>query len=189
MERNALVQGRHANTQFEKTFRAGESALTPAAPWYSGETAHGFFTTLIICAANAEPIAEWELYHSLDEGNGLMVDEWYAMYHLLLPRIQEGMRKWSREAQPSDADAYWNVDNDEDTYGWRPDGAATVVEFTRATEELADAVADALVESLRTQAQYFLDDDPEAENLCREARIELALDFVDANRHGGEEGI
>ncbi|MEV4666355.1 hypothetical protein [Microbacterium sp. LWO12-1.2] len=184
----AFTQGRYANTQFEKTFRDRERTLTPPTRWYSGETAHGFFTTLIVAATNAQLITEWELYHSLDEGRGLMVDEWYAMYQLLVPRIQEGMARWSRETQPHDAGAYWNVDNDEDTCDWRPDGAATVVEFTRATDALAESVADALLSSLRSQAQHFLNDDPETENLSREARIELAVDFVDANRHGGEEG-
>lgn len=184
----AYTQGRYANTQFEKTFRDRESILASRTPWLSGETAHGFITTLLIAASNAQLIAEWELYHSLDEGNGLMVDEWYAMYHLLVPRLQEGMKKWSRETQPHEFDAYWNVDNDEETHHWRPDGSATVLEFVRATEELADTVADALLASLHTQAQHFLDDDDESEDLSREARIELALDFVDANRHGGEEG-
>lgn len=114
----AFTQGRYANTQFEKTFRRRESLLAPAAPSLKGETAHGFFTTLIIAASNAQLITEWELYHSLDEGNGLMVDEWYAMHHLLVPRLQEGMQEWSREVQPH-ASSYWNVDNYEDTCDWR----------------------------------------------------------------------
>ncbi|MCT1479378.1 hypothetical protein [Microbacterium sp. p3-SID336] len=184
----AFSESRYANTQFEKAFRSGESALTPAAPWLTGENAHAFLTTLIIAATNAHRIAEWELYHSLDEGNGLMVDEWYAMYRLLVPRIREGMKKWSSEMQPRAAGAYWNIDNDEDTYDWRPDGSATVIEFARATEEVADKVAGALLASLRSQAQYFLDDEDESIDLSREARIELALDFVDDNRYGGGEG-
>lgn len=186
--RMAFTQGLYANTQFEKVFRERESALVPATARFSGETAHGFFTTLLVAAANAQLIAEWELYHSLDEGNGLMVDEWYAMYHLLVPRLQEGMARWSRETQPHDTGAYWNVDNYDDTCGWRPDGCATVLEFKRATDEVADTIADALLTSLRGQAQHFLEDDGDSDNLSREARIELALDFVDANRHGGEEG-
>ncbi|KJL22439.1 hypothetical protein RN51_01751 [Microbacterium oxydans] len=79
-------------------------------------------------------------------------------------------------------------DNDEDTYGWRPDGSATVIEFARATEEVADNVADALLASLRSQGQLFLDDEDASDDLSREARIELALDFVDDNRYGGWEG-
>lgn len=180
----AFSQGRYANAQFERTFRNADSALTSRASSLSGDAAHGFITTLIIAAANAQRIVEWKQYHSLDEGNGLLVDEWYAMYNLLIPRIQAGMAAWSRETQPH-AETYWNIDNDEDTDGWRPDGSATVLEMTRATPELADTIAEALVSSLRTQAESFLDD---ADDLSQDARIELALDFIDVNRHGGEEG-
>lgn len=68
--------------------------------------------------------------------------------------------------------------------GWR----GNVAEFTRATDELADTVADALLTSLRARAQHFLVDEDGSEHLSKKARIELASDFVDANRHGGEEG-
>ena len=182
----ALSEGRYASTRFEKLFRENESTLVARLPWLRGETAHAFVTTLIVAATNAQRIVQWARYHSLDEGNGLMADEWYAMYHLLLPRIQDGMKQWSDEMQPH-AVSYWNIDNVEDTDGWRPDGAATVIEFTRATNDVADTVAAALLASLRAQAQYFLEDEDGSENLSREARIELALDFVDANRHGGDD--
>lgn len=150
----AFTQGRYAHTKFGRAFRDTDSDLTPRTSSLSGEAAHGFITTLIIAATNAQHIAEWELYHSLDEGNGLMVDEWYAMYHLLVPRIQAGMAEWSRKTQ-AHARAYWNTDGIEDTHNWRPDGAATVIEMARATEELADTVATSLISSLRQQADFF----------------------------------
>jgi hypothetical protein len=183
----AFVEGQYATTQFEKAFRDIDSELTPPVSPLPGEAAHGFITTLVVAATNAKHIAEWELYHSLDQGNGLMVDEWYALYRLLVPRIQKGMAAWSRERQ-SQAGSYWNVDDDEDTYEWRPDGAATVIEMERATDELADTIAGPLIASLRAQAEDFLNHEDGSKDLAREARIELALDFVDTDRHGGEDG-
>ena len=66
---------------------------------------------------------------------------------------------------------------------------ATSIGFrTRATETQADAVADALLRSLRAQAAFLLLDESGCGDLSRNDRIELALDYVDADRHGGRDG-
>lgn len=114
----------------------------------TGEAAHGFITTLIAVAMNAHRIAEWKLDHALDEGEGVLADEWYAMIHLVRSGLEEAMSEWSTQMHPAalamDGAGRWNIEHDEETDGWVPDSATAVVEMMRATPEEATELVEQL---------------------------------------------
>lgn len=185
----AFSDGLYENTSFKASFADTNAALAPTMTQYRGEAAHSFMTTLIIVSLNARRIADWKLYYALDEGNGVLVDEWYALYHLIVPRLQDAMAAWSVETQPSSLDiagGHWTVDAEE-ADGWVADGAATVVEMTRATDDIAEFIVEKLVDDLRTQASKLLEEGGDARDLSRHASISLDLAFVDANPYAGDE--
>lgn len=112
----SITDGLYENTSFRVSFRDANAALIPHTSQYTGEAAHGFMTTLIIASMNARRIADWKLYHALDEGNGVLVDEWYAMYHLIVPRLQDRMASWSAEKQPASLEVgggHWAVSGED----------------------------------------------------------------------------
>ncbi|MBT2473025.1 hypothetical protein J7E68_00085 [Microbacterium sp. ISL-103] len=187
----AYRDGQYANKHFEREFLRHELALTPQLdPFPDG---HSFLTTLVVAATNEQRIADWKRYHSLDEGNGILIDEWYAMYHRIVPRLQDIMSAWSRDNQPEAVQAsvlkvgvggQWVVNQDEETADWTPDGNAAVVEMTRANIETAEQIVKIVAANLRAQAHNFA---REGRDLSRDARIILRLEFVDADRCGADE--
>lgn len=185
----SITDGLYENTSFRASFRDANAALTPHTSQYTGEAAHGFMTTLIIASMNARRIADWKLYHALDEGNGVLVDEWYAMYHLIVPRLQDRMASWSAEKQPASLEVgggHWAVSG-EDTDDWVPDGGAAVVEMTRATDDVAERIVEKLLHELRLQGTSLLEEGGDERDLSRHSFISLHLDFVDANQYDGDE--
>ncbi|MFJ4253393.1 hypothetical protein [Microbacterium sp. NPDC090003] len=138
---------------------------------------------------NAHRIEDWKLSRSLDQGHGALVDEWYALFHLIEPRLREAMHAWSTETQPRAVNSdyvggRWTVDQEE-TFDWVPDGSATVVEMTRATEELADDIVEKLVALFRAQAAELIAEGGNERDLSQHPRIALRLDFI-ADMYGSE---
>lgn len=116
--------------------------------------------------------------------------EWYALFHLIAPRLREAMHQWSVETQPRALRHYvggrWTVDTEE-TFDWVPDGSATVIEMTKAHEALADDIVEKLVISLRARASELLDEGGSERDLSQHSRIVLRLYFIDADMYGSEE--
>lgn len=184
-----MAYAAHVNREssFVVSFGETERSLVPKSSDLRGSA---FMTALTVVGMNARRIADWKLYHSLDQGYGTLADEWYALYHLIEPRLKDAMHSWSAETQPGAVSDFvggrWTVDTEE-TFDWVPDGAATVVEMTRATKELADDIAEKLIVALRAQASELLEEGGGVRDLSQHSCIVLRLDFVDADMYGSEE--
>lgn len=170
-------------TSFKGWHRAGETALT-------GVAAHGFLTTLRVVRTNAARINVWREHHALDEGNGLIVDEYSALFRKVESRIKESMAQWSWTAQPkavlqAEVDlgwgAHWNIDHDDDMLNWEPNDATFVVNVTRADDETADVIADTLVARVRDMADRHISlaGGPYYYDVSTVMRIEMRFDFLD----------
>ncbi|MFJ4044351.1 hypothetical protein ACIPV2_01250 [Microbacterium sp. NPDC089987] len=101
----AYTESVNKETSFRLGFRDANDALMAQNTELTGQAAHGFITTLIVAAMNAGRIAQWDLYHSLDKGDGVLVDEWSAMLHLMLPRLEAVMTERSIKMQPDAVNA------------------------------------------------------------------------------------
>lgn len=181
------AHGKNSAASFATTFirwhRAGETGLTGAA-------AHGFLTTLRVVRTNAVRIDAWRERHALDEGNGLILDEYATLCRKVESRVKESMAEWSRTAQSkavvqAEADlgwgAHWVIDHDDDMLNWVPNDATVVVNVVRADDETAGTIAAALVAKLRDLAEAHITASGESYyyDLSTLMRIEMRFDFLD----------
>lgn len=177
-------RGRSSSTEFARTFNgwhpSGATALTGAA-------AHGFLTTLLVVKANAVSVNKWREYHALDEGNGLIDDEFSRLYAMVVSRVQESMAEWSRTSQAEAVaraendlgwGAHWAIDLNDDLR-WETNESTRIVNGVRANAEAVDTIATALVARLCELADGLLACGGKSYfDLSTVMRIEMRFDFL-----------
>lgn len=112
----------------------------------------------------------------------------HQLYRMVDERIKGRMAEWSRAVQREEVAAaetkygwggHWDIDHNDSEVDWVPNELTTVVDVTRADENIADIIAANLVEDIILEAEDLLLEDPTRADSSHDYRIELVFCFPD----------